>query len=166
MLLIGCCYDTHRSATSGREINQNFWMEIGTHWWLFRATCAPTAVISITWFSCYWNVRQCNINPLALELDIYSSAHHLCTMWIFYEPRRVTLGDTRHFVDMNHRSTRLPMWKRQSNSRTHTTWMRNTTRRKRTPNGSSSEDRQLAHKKRYAYQKTLQSIRRIHENDG
>jgi len=34
------------------------------------------------------------------------------------------------------------------------------------PNSSSSEDRQLAHKKRHAYQKILQSIRRIHENDG
>jgi hypothetical protein len=40
-----------------------------------------------------------NINPLVLELDIYSSAHRLCKMWIFYEPRRVTLGNTRHFVE-------------------------------------------------------------------
>jgi hypothetical protein len=39
------------------------------------------------------------INPLALELDIYSSAHHLCEMWIFYEPRRVTLGNTWQFVE-------------------------------------------------------------------
>ena len=31
---------------------------------------------------------------------------------------------------------------------------------------ANCEDRQLAHKKRHAYQKTLQSIRRIHENDG
>jgi len=38
-------------------------------------------------------------NPLALELDIYSSAHHLCKMWIFYEPRRVTLGNTWHFLE-------------------------------------------------------------------
>ena len=38
-------------------------------------------------------------NPLALELDIYSLAHHLRKMWIFYEPRRVTLGNTRHFVE-------------------------------------------------------------------
>jgi len=38
-------------------------------------------------------------NPLALELDICSLAHHLCNMWIFYEPRRVTLGNTRHFVE-------------------------------------------------------------------
>ena len=38
-------------------------------------------------------------NPLALELDIYSLAHHLCKMWTFYEPRRVTLGNTRHFVE-------------------------------------------------------------------
>ena len=38
-------------------------------------------------------------NPLALELDIYSSAHHLCKMLIFYEPRRVTSGNTRHFVE-------------------------------------------------------------------
>jgi len=40
-----------------------------------------------------------NFNPLTLEMDIYSLAHHLCKMWIFYEPRRVTLGNTRHFVE-------------------------------------------------------------------
>ena len=40
-----------------------------------------------------------HFNPLALELDIYSLAHHLCKMCIFYEPRRVTLGNTRHFVE-------------------------------------------------------------------
>jgi hypothetical protein len=40
-----------------------------------------------------------SINPLAMELDIYSLAHHLCKMLIFYEPRRVTLGNTRHFVE-------------------------------------------------------------------
>jgi len=39
------------------------------------------------------------INPLALQLDIYSLAHHLSKMWIFYEPRGVTLGDARNFVD-------------------------------------------------------------------
>ena len=39
-----------------------------------------------------------NLNPLALKLDIYSLAHHLYKMWIFYEPRRVTLGNTQHFV--------------------------------------------------------------------
>jgi hypothetical protein len=39
------------------------------------------------------------INPLALELDIYSLAHHLCKISIFYEPRSVTLGNTRHFVE-------------------------------------------------------------------
>jgi len=38
-------------------------------------------------------------NPLALKLNIYSLAHHLCKMWIFYEPRSVTLGNTRHFVE-------------------------------------------------------------------
>jgi len=38
-------------------------------------------------------------NPLALELDIYSLAHNLCKMLIFYEPRRATLGNTRHFVE-------------------------------------------------------------------
>jgi hypothetical protein len=41
----------------------------------------------------------CTLNPLALELDIYSSAHRLCKMCIFYEPRRVPLGNTRHFVE-------------------------------------------------------------------
>jgi len=40
-----------------------------------------------------------NCYPLALELDIYSLSHHLCKMWIFYEPRRVALGNTRHFVE-------------------------------------------------------------------
>ena len=39
------------------------------------------------------------LNPLALELDIYSSAHQLCKMWIFYERRRVTMGNTRYFVE-------------------------------------------------------------------
>jgi len=39
------------------------------------------------------------INPSALELDIFSLAHHLCKMLIFYEPRRVTLGNTRHFLE-------------------------------------------------------------------
>ena len=39
------------------------------------------------------------LNPLALELDIYSLAHHFCKMWIFYEPRRVTLGNTRYSVE-------------------------------------------------------------------
>jgi len=36
------------------------------------------------------NRRYIYTNPLALELDIYNLAHHLCKMWIFYEPRRVT----------------------------------------------------------------------------
>jgi len=40
-----------------------------------------------------------SFKTLALEMDIYSLAHHLCKMWIFYEPRRVTLGNTRHFVE-------------------------------------------------------------------
>jgi len=38
-------------------------------------------------------------NPLALELDIYSLAHHLRNMRLFYEPRRVTLGNTQLFVE-------------------------------------------------------------------
>ena len=38
-------------------------------------------------------------NPLALELDIYSLAHRLCKMLIFYEPRRIALGNTQHFVE-------------------------------------------------------------------
>jgi len=40
-----------------------------------------------------------DLNPLSLELDIYSLAHHLCKMLIFYKPRRVTPGNTRHFVE-------------------------------------------------------------------
>ena len=38
-------------------------------------------------------------NPLALKMDIYSLAHHLYKMLIFYEPRMVTLGNTRNFVE-------------------------------------------------------------------
>jgi len=34
-----------------------------------------------------WKLRM--FNPLALELGIYSLAHHFCKLWIFYEPRRV-----------------------------------------------------------------------------
>ena len=45
---------------------------------------------------CTWHIFL--LNPLALELDIYSLVHRLCKMWIFYEPRGVTLGYTRHFV--------------------------------------------------------------------
>jgi len=44
--------------------------------------------------------------------------------------------------------------------------MRNSTRRKGTPNSGSGEDGQLAYKKRYAHQKALQSIRKIRKNDG
>ena len=29
-----------------------------------------------------------DFNPLALELDIQRVAHHLCKMWIFYEPKQ------------------------------------------------------------------------------
>jgi len=36
-----------------------------------------------------------NTNPLALELDIYSLAHHLCKMWIFHEPR---MGNIRKYT--------------------------------------------------------------------
>ena len=58
-------------------------------------TSGPTQLASFT------NATPSNttFNPLDLELDIYSLAHHLCTMWIFYEPRRVTLGNTRYFVE-------------------------------------------------------------------
>ena len=34
------------------------------------------------------------LTHLPPKLDIYSLAHHLCKMLVFYEPRRVTLGNT------------------------------------------------------------------------
>ena len=34
------------------------------------------------------------IDPLALELDIQILEHHVCKMWIFYEPKKVTLSNT------------------------------------------------------------------------
>jgi len=57
-----------------------------------QSTCNVARPYRPPWF-------QYHFNPLALELDIYSLARHLCKMWIFYEPRRVTLGNTRHFVE-------------------------------------------------------------------
>jgi hypothetical protein len=41
---------------------------------------------------------QICLNPLALELDIYSLTQHLCKMRIFHEQRSVTLGNTRHLL--------------------------------------------------------------------
>ena len=36
-----------------------------------------------------WSVRMVEvINPLAPELYIEIVAHHLCKMWIFYEPKK------------------------------------------------------------------------------
>ena len=64
------------------------------------------------------------------------------------------------------RITEAPDCPRGNGNQTAEHILRNTTWRKRTPNSSSSEDRQLAHRKRYAYQNTQQSIRRIRENDG
>ena len=51
--------------------------------------------IFIIHYSIIWPV----INPLALELDVYSLSHHLCKLWIFYEPSSLTIGNTRHFVE-------------------------------------------------------------------
>ena len=50
--------------------------------------------------------QERRFNPLALELDIYSLAHHLCKTLIFYEPRRTTLAFKRLMsttVDVPHR---------------------------------------------------------------
>ena len=44
-------------------------------------------------------VHRVNFNTLALELDTKIVAHHFCKMWIFYEPKKVTLWNTRHFVE-------------------------------------------------------------------
>jgi len=44
--------------------------------------------------------------------------------------------------------------------------MRNSTRRKGTPNSGSIEERQMANKNIYAYEKPLKSIRNIYRNDG
>jgi len=53
----------------------------------------------ITYHNKNFAFAEHEFNPLTLELDIYSSAHHLCKMLIFYEPRSITLGSTRHFVE-------------------------------------------------------------------
>jgi len=38
-------------------------------------------------------------NPLDLQQDIYSLARHLNKILIFYEPRCLTLVNTRYFVE-------------------------------------------------------------------
>jgi len=59
---------------------------------LTLSICFPEGIFCLLKSSIFFN-------PLALELDIYSLAHHLSKMWIFDEQRRVTLGNTRHFVE-------------------------------------------------------------------
>jgi len=68
----------------GGSVNVKLW---------FLLVCVRCKVV------CRLVVTITTINPLTLELDIYSLAHHLCKMWIFYEPRRIALGKTRHFVE-------------------------------------------------------------------
>ena len=45
------------------------------------------------------NVSAINFNLLAVDLDIYVFVHPLCKMWIFYEPNKTTLWNTKHFVE-------------------------------------------------------------------
>ena len=71
-------------------------------WWFGRLQGQDIFLFHKT--SCGTKQASCSaengyFNPLALELDIYSLAHHLCKMWIFCEPRSATLGNTRHFVE-------------------------------------------------------------------
>jgi len=65
----------------------------------------------------------------------------------------------------NYRITSLYLRKRKSNSRTYIIRIQNLRSRKGTPNSVSGDDGQPAHKKRYAHQKALQSIRKIRKND-
>ena len=82
------------------------------HEWLCQ--CLPGQCASFHWEVPPDKVNQCKgvFNPLALELDIYSSAHHLCKMLIFYEPRSVTLGNTRNFLPIKWISVKayLTLW--------------------------------------------------------
>jgi len=61
---------------------------------LATALVSKFPLLIVSWILCDFH-----FNPLALELDIYILAHYLCKMWIFYEPRRVTLGNSGHFVE-------------------------------------------------------------------
>ena len=67
---------------------------LGNHAYQHTIRIKPTV-----WRNHLHRGRHVVFNPLAPKLDIYSLAHHSCKMWIFYEPRRVTLGNTRHFVE-------------------------------------------------------------------
>ena len=76
-------------------VNMNKWLVSGSQSLFLVSTKFPS--ISIEPLTS--GAARVRFNPLAMALDIYSLAHHLCKMWIFYEPRRVTLGNTRHFVE-------------------------------------------------------------------
>ena len=39
------------------------------------------------------------MNLLVVDLDVEISAHALCKMLIFYEPKNVALRNIQHFVD-------------------------------------------------------------------
>ena len=65
----------------------------GRHRWNILAHQKISIFILLTEYNlCFY------FNPLSLELEIHSLVRHLCKTWICYEPRRVTLGNTRHFV--------------------------------------------------------------------
>jgi len=70
-----------------------------------RALCTHDTPVRLSFHSAKYvtsgRLQQVSwyLNPLAMKLDLHSLAHHLCKMWIFYKPRRVTLGNTRHFVE-------------------------------------------------------------------
>jgi len=68
---------------------------------MYKATVAVCSEIRTEHINilCGQNLELLNVNPFVLELDIYSLEHHLCKIRIFYEPRSVTLGNTRHFVE-------------------------------------------------------------------
>ena len=92
---VGECRRGEKITTSMRSATLTQFLSY-SHTPATHSPCVGCMCKSVTTLWLYSGVP---FNPLALELDIYSLARHLCKTWIFYEPRRGTLGNTRHFVE-------------------------------------------------------------------
>jgi len=88
MISTNCCIHTDVPPDDGPRYARN----------MYRLTKYTKKKLCICWLFLY-TIYLMYINPLALELDIYNVEHHLCKMLMFYEPRNVTPGNTRHFVE-------------------------------------------------------------------
>jgi len=64
------------------------------------SSCAITFQLDSTSFHSYQFVQVCfACTRVCMFPSQQQLAHHLCKMWTFYEPKTVTLWNTRHYVE-------------------------------------------------------------------